>query len=87
MSKTVIISKTLKVEFGLHRKEGTTTCRIIKDSKQESIGKSITSKKDNFCRKTGRKIAFERAVGNSMLPKETKSELWLAMRSRDFKIK
>ena len=57
---------------GLHNYA--TICIIKKNNVPERAGIARCSKKDNFCRETGRKISLARAV--KIYDKETRREIW-----------
>lgn len=59
----------------------TTTCTIRNEENlQFTIGESQCSKKDNFCRATGRELAMARALSD-LFPgiegKEKRSQIWM----------
>ena len=62
-------------------KKKATHCHIYCDGIMDgSIGITVCSKKDNFCKDTGRKIALTRAL--STYPRKFRREVWQAYHNR-----
>ena len=81
--------QTMKGEYNLRwsypllskTKRRATHCHIFRDENLEgSIGVTVCSTDDNFCRATGRKIALTRALQN--YPREFRREIWQAYHKR-----
>lgn len=65
MIKTKIDDKDFKVRFKHTpdlRRQRSTICEIFIDGRLTHFGQAVCSRKDQFCRKTGRRLAFNRAV-------------------------
>jgi len=56
--------------------KGCTTCRLTDMNNNTVIGESRCSLKDNFSKKTGRKIALERAMSHLNLSKDERTTIW-----------
>ena len=65
------------------RRISTRCILTLTDGVTEQIGVTLCSKKDNFCRETGRKISLARAVDN--LDRDFRKEIWGAYFNRSKK--
>jgi len=58
-----------------------TVCRLQGDRGVETSAEALCSKKDNFCKDTGRKISLSRAMQKAELPKKERTLIWEAYRN------
>jgi len=55
---------------------GRTRCRIFKGIREMAHGVAICSKRDQYCKNTGRKISLERALKNTEVNKWERTIVW-----------
>src|SRR5436190_23211783 len=85
-SKKLIYAAVSKSGFTEEKKVRSTQCQLYevagKDAQLISVGLTVCSQKDNFCKQTGRKIALTRALLDSELGKSDRTLVWEAYINR-----
>lgn len=66
----------------LEKNPKSTEVKVVNQAGQTAIGIARCSKKDNFCKEVGRKLALKRAISQLTLTKEERTKLWKDYQNR-----